>query len=49
LTRPPVFCQLGHSPSQLQNFCTVANRDTPGPISLQGYSLLAARLQHSCP
>jgi hypothetical protein len=34
LTRPPVFFQLGHSPSQLQNFFTVANRDTPGPISL---------------
>ena len=32
-TRPPVFFQLGHSPSQLQNFFTVANRDTPGPIS----------------
>jgi hypothetical protein len=34
LTRPPLFCQLGHSPSQLQNFFTVANRDTPRPISL---------------
>jgi len=34
LTRPPVFFQLGHSPSQLQNFFTVANCDTPGPISL---------------
>jgi hypothetical protein len=34
LTRPPVCFQLGHSPSQLQNFFTVANRDTPGPIAL---------------
>jgi hypothetical protein len=25
---------LGHRPSQLQNFFTVANRDTSGPISL---------------
>src|SRR5215831_16778713 len=33
LTRPPVFFQLGHSPSQLQNFFTVANRDTPGPAA----------------
>jgi hypothetical protein len=34
LTRPPVFFQLGHSPSQPQNFFTVANCDTPGPTSL---------------
>ena len=34
LTRPPVFFQLGHRPSQLQNFFTVANCDTPGSISL---------------
>ena len=33
-TRPPVFLQLGHSPSQLQNCFTVGNFDTPGPISL---------------
>ena len=34
LTRPPDFCHWGHRPSQLQNFFTVAKRDTPGPISL---------------
>src|SRR4029079_2696811 len=33
-TRPPVFFQLGHSPSQLQNFFTVDNCDTSGAISL---------------
>jgi hypothetical protein len=34
LTRPPVFCQLGHSPSQQQNCLTVGNFGTPGPIEL---------------